>query len=264
MTSSLSLHGKRVLITREEQQAEKMKQLVISNGGIPIVVPLLSFRAVSMTSELQMVIQKLHTYDWLVFTSQNAVAIFLQLVNLQSVSRLPKIAAVGEKTKQFLVEKGFDVEFVPSKFVAETFVAEFLPMLHKGAKVLLPKGNLARDVIAPALRQADVLIDDITIYETCMPEGSRQMLASLLNNKEIDIVTFTSPSTVEHFMKIVREEDLTARISDCVVACIGPIARKKAETLGLTVHVEPEVYTVEEMINSLMKYITNYELNHHL
>lgn len=255
MTSDLSLHGKRVLITREEQQAVRMKQLVELNGGIPVVVPLLSFRAVSFTPELQSAIQKLYTYDWLIFTSQNAVVFFLELVGLLDYSRLPKIAAVGEKTKQFLSEKGFAVEFVPTKFVAETFVEEFLPLLHPGTKVLLPKGNLARDVIAPALRKADVIIDDITVYETCMPEKSRPILMDLLKNKGFDVITFTSPSTVEHFMKIVREEGFEGEITDCIVACIGPIARKKAESLGLTVHVEPEIYTVDEMIHCLMKYV---------
>lgn len=257
MTSTLSLHGERVLITREEQQAVRMKQLVELNGGISVVVPLLSFRAVSSTPELQSVIQKLYTYDWLIFTSQNTVAFFLELVGLLDYSRLPKVAAVGEKTKQFLIEKGFTVEFVPTKFVAETFVEEFLPLLNPATRVLLPKGNLARDVIAPALRKVDVFIDDITVYETCMPEKSRPILASLLRNKEFDAITFTSPSTVEHFMKIVHEEGLEGEITECIVACIGPIARNKAETLGLTVHVMPEIYTVDEMINCLMKYVSD-------
>jgi uroporphyrinogen-III synthase len=94
----------------------------------------------------------------------------------------------------------------------------------------------------------------VVIYETYMPDESRVRLAAMLAENQLDILTFTSPSTVDHFMDVVKEYRLDDRLKNCLIGCIGPVTEKKLLAYGLTVHASPKVYTVKEMINSMIAY----------
>jgi uroporphyrinogen-III synthase len=128
-------------------------------------------------------------------------------------------------------------------------------MVPSGSTVLIPKGNLAREYISASLSNHGVLVDEIVIYETYMPEDSREKLAKMLAEDEIDILMFTSPSTVDHFMSVVKEYQLESHIERCVISCIGPVTEKKLRAFGLPVHVSPTEYTVKEMIVSTIEYL---------
>jgi uroporphyrinogen-III synthase len=121
--------------------------------------------------------------------------------------------------------------------------------------VLIPKGNLAREYISTSLRNHDVLVDEIVIYETYMPNESREKLAKMLSEDQIDILMFTSPSTVNHFMSVVKEYNLESHIKRCVISCIGPVTEKRLLAHGLPIHVSPEEYTVKEMIQSTIQFL---------
>ena len=100
--------------------------------------------------------------------------------------------------------------------MAETFVEEFSLYIHQGSRCLLPKGNLAREYIARSLTEHGAHVDEIVIYETYMPDESRTKLATMLAEKQLDILMFTSPSTVDHFMDVVKEYRLESQLEDCV------------------------------------------------
>lgn len=187
-------------------------------------------------------------------TSVNTAKFFLPHIptNLPS---LPKIAAIGEKTEQKIVELGFHVDFVPREYVAEGFVKDFLPLVSSGATVLLPKGDLARNVIATELTVHGVQVDEMVIYETYLPEESRQKLLHVLHEIPLHVLLFTSSSTVDNFMTVVKGEALEHRIQHAIVACIGPIAKKTAESYGLSVHVCPAIYTVDALLEETLQYV---------
>jgi uroporphyrinogen-III synthase len=153
------------------------------------------------------------------------------------------------------MERGLSPAFVPSSYVAEAFVEEFIPYIDKGSKILLPKGNLAREYIARSLTQVGAQVDEVVIYETYMPAESRVKLAGMLAEHQLDILTFTSPSTVDHLMEVVKEYGLEEQLKDCMIGCIGPVTEKKLRAYGLTVHASPKVYTVKDMINSTIAYL---------
>jgi uroporphyrinogen-III synthase len=129
----------------------------------------------------------------------------------------------------------------------------------EGMRVLIPKGNLAREYIASSLRNQGAVVDELVIYETYMPSESGHALAELLNSSSLDILAFTSPSTIDHFMDTVHAYGLESKIGDSIVACIGPVSRRKAEQHGLSVHACPEKYTVEDMMESVIEYINRQE-----
>ncbi len=254
MIPAHSLQNKTVMIPRGKAHAKSFSELVASNGGIPVEIPLIAFQPVAASEKLLKTLANLHTYDWIIFTSNVTVETFYSFLK-KGQALLPKIAVIGEKTKEVLVDMGETVDFVPEEYVAEGFIDEFLPHVNQGERILIPKGNLARDYISAALKEKGAIVDEIIIYETFMPDESRGKLVKMLSEESLDILTFTSPSTIDHFMKIVEENQLRDKLERCIVACIGPVSKRKAEQRGLKVHAMPEKYTVEEMLKSVANFI---------
>ncbi|UYZ20949.1 uroporphyrinogen-III synthase [Mesobacillus jeotgali] len=254
MIPAHSLQNKTVMIPRGKAHAKSFSELVARNGGIPVEIPLIAFQPVAASEKLLKTLANLHTYDWIIFTSNVTVETFYSFLK-KGQALLPKIAVIGEKTKEVLEDMGETVDFVPDEYVAEGFVDEFLPHVNQGERILIPKGNLARDYISAALKEKGAIVDEIIIYETFMPDESRGKLVKMLSEESLDILTFTSPSTIDHFMKIVEENQLRDKLEHCIVACIGPVSKRKAEQRGLKVHAMPEKYTVEEMLKSVANFI---------
>jgi uroporphyrinogen-III synthase len=255
MIQSLGLKDKKVLVPRGKKEAKSFSRLLESFGGIPIEIPLIAFRPVELNDKLRQLLEALHTYDWLIFTSKVTVETLLSLIGPEKLSNLPKIAVIGKKTDEVLRDNGLKAEFLPSEFVAETFVEEFLPYIQNGMKVCIPKGNLAREYISDSLKKAGAIVDEAIVYETYMPKESRDQLAEMIAEDQLDILMFTSPSTVDHFMSVVDEFQLKKHLKSCLIGCIGPVTENKLISYGLTVHASPNVYTVAEMINSMNSFL---------
>jgi uroporphyrinogen-III synthase len=255
MIKSSPLLEKKILVPRGEKQAKSFSQLIERYGGIPIEIPLIAFRPIESNQCLQDYLRALDTYDWIIFTSKVTVETFFSFIKIEERKPFPKIAVIGKKTADALMEKGLTPEFVPSAYVAESFVDEFMPYIQRGLRVLIPKGNLAREYIATSLTQAGLLVDEVVIYETYMPDESSVKLARMLTEKQLDILTFTSPSTVDHFMAVVLEYGLEQQLEECIIGCIGPATERKLFSYGLTVHASPKEYTVKEMIKSMISYL---------
>ncbi|CAM3943624.1 uroporphyrinogen-III synthase [Mesobacillus thioparans] len=254
MIAPFSLQNRTVMIPRGKAHAKPFSELVSRNGGIPVEIPLIAFQPVAASEKLLHALAGLHTYDWIIFTSNVTVETFFSFFEKNSLS-LPKIAVIGDKTKASLEERGAQVDFMPEEYVAEGFVEAFLPHVKAGDKILIPKGNLARDYISSSLKEIGALVEELIIYETYLPDESRDKLVQMLSEERLDILTFTSPSTIDHFMKIVEEHHLRHKLEHCLIACIGPVSKRKAEKWGLRVHSTPEKYTVEEMLKSIAQYI---------
>ncbi|MEH7254594.1 uroporphyrinogen-III synthase [Neobacillus niacini] len=255
MLEPLGLKDKKVLVPRGAGQAKSFSQLVEKYGGISIEIPLIAFRPIEINQRLQTAINEIDTYNWIIFTSNVTVDTFFSFKSIEEFSTFPRVAVIGKKTEEVISEKGLKAEFVPSAYVAEVFVEEFLPFVAPGSRILLPKGNLAREYISSSLIQHGAHVDEIIIYETYMPSESLEKLAKLLSADELDILMFTSPSTVDHFMNVVKEYKLESHIGNCVVGCIGPVTEKKLRSYGLPVHAAPKEYTVKEMVKSTIEYL---------
>ncbi|MGG2018289.1 uroporphyrinogen-III synthase [Bacillus sp. S10(2024)] len=248
----ISLCGKTVLITRAQQQAKQMSVAVQKHGGIPVEIPLLHITATAH-EQFQQVREELSTYDWIVFTSKNGVNFFLDGVG-QPLPHTMKIAAVGVKTKQELERRGYDVHFVPTTFVAEAFAKEFVNHIESGTRILLPKGNLARDVIREALRNHGAIVRELVVYETAVHLQMREQLIDALQSRGIDVITFTSPSTVQSFLTLLEGENWREWIKGCTIACIGPVTERKARKYFQNLLV-PTEYTIEAMLQCISENI---------
>jgi len=249
------LKGKGILIPRSKKQAASLAKKVEAYGGTAIEIPLLAFQYIEMPSAVQQKCMEKSYYDWLVFTSSNGVrAFFQQLPSFQQ--NAIKVAAIGEKTTKALREYGISVHFMPSEYVAETFVQEFLPLVKTKDKVLIVKGNLARDYLYANLQKTQAQLEEIIVYQTYFPPKSEKLLAEQLAANKLDVLIFTSASTVDHFMLAIDKYKLYDQLKNCTIVSIGPITRDRLSYYQLAVDVMPKNYTVDSMVKALVCYFT--------
>ncbi len=263
MAQSMFLKGKRVLVTREESQAQSLCAMISEHGGVPVLVPLLSFQRSNLDEwkDAGEKARRIQTFDWLIFTSKNGIHYFMELAKEMDLplNRLPKIAVIGKKTEMELDKHGLQAAFIPKTYVAEAFLPEFLEVIHKDETVLIAKGDLARDYIYKGLCAWHIQAEEAIVYSNKPPEGADACLINTLKEQAIDLFLFTSPSAVETFMRIVCEAGLQEKMQGKAVVTIGPVTKERAERLGLSVDVSPEQYTIEHMLNEIDLYYQNKE-----
>jgi uroporphyrinogen III methyltransferase/synthase len=168
-------------------------------------------------------------------------------LNLRELSDFAvKIAAIGPKTAQSLRSRGVSPDFVPDEYVAEAI----LPGLGdlRGRWVLLPRAEIARKALPEAIVAAGGIAHEIAVYQTIPAEIDQHGLAALSSG--VDAVTFTSPSTVENFVEIVRRTELNPLHlpGNPQIACIGPITQKAAQEAGFVDVIVAEEYTSEGIV----------------
>ncbi|WP_203361592.1 uroporphyrinogen-III synthase [Bacillus sp. REN10] len=258
MTVRLPLGNKRILVTRPRGQAAPFIDKIKAAGGIAYAVPLIAFRAVQAPNEA-IVVSKLYTYDWIVLTSKNGVDFFFQQLEKMGVDRKrisARFVAIGTKTAAVLQEYGFQADYIPEKFSADQLAKEIELGLFQAQNVLIPKGNLARTTIAEALRKQGAQVEEWIVYETFFPKEEKSRLLQLLQSERLDVITFTSPSAVRHFMNAIEEANLSL---SAVIACIGPVTEAVVKKFGLSVSICPEEYTIEALIEEMAQYFRKEE-----
>lgn len=252
----MDLQGKKILVTRAKAQASALSLQIEKFGGVPIEMPLISCRAVQNPSKIQKVIVSLHTYQWLIFTSKNGVDFFFQQYRAETGNlSLPtncKIAVVGKKTDDILATYGLRANLIPKEYVAESLLEALLNVVKKEDQVLIPHGNLARNVISEGLRKNGVQVTELVVYETVVEESSKESLYHAIKNKEIDVVTFTSSSTVENFIKLLEGTNWREYSDNLMFVSIGPITTKSMKENHLHVSTEAKEYTLQGMLESII------------
>ncbi|CAG9619526.1 uroporphyrinogen-III synthase [Sutcliffiella rhizosphaerae] len=244
MNRTLPLANKRILITRSKEQASYFSRQVQELGGTSLEVPLIQFQFPSNQAELKKEItQNISSFEWIVFTSVNGVKFFYELYQ----GKLPnKTAAVGKKTKEALLLLGNEVDIIPEKYSAEDLVEMFAQW--EPSSILLIQGNLARPILRDELAKLGYNVKQIVVYENrlSIPEEKE---CTIVKEANIDLYTFTSPSTVHNFIKIFG-------LPEGPVAAIGPITKQALEKAGIQVDICPQEYTVDGLIQNILQFFT--------
>lgn len=261
MNTELPLKGKRILITRAKEQAKVFASKIEKAGGVAITTPLLQFKASEPGQEcIKEKLQKLSTYDCIVFTSGNGVTFFKYFLDHWSipVSALEnvKIASVGRKTSKQLKEIGLLVSIIPEEFVAERLVKAISSNIKVGSKVLVVHGNLSRPILVETLKYKGFDVTDLVVYETLHNLQEQEKLTELILNNQLDFITFTSSSTVDSFMKVLDTSELTHRLTKTTFICIGPITYNTLKEYGYEALV-PKTYTTDDMLKSMVESLKN-------
>jgi uroporphyrinogen III methyltransferase/synthase len=249
------LFGKRVLITRTRRQASVLARLLAAEGAIPIELPAIEIEPAADAEAVWAAIDglKAQSYAWVVFTSANAVGLWFGHLGERGLDARAfagaKVAAIGAATAEALAEKGISVDLVPTEYVAEAMVEALGSHVAPGDRMLVPRAESARPELVEGLRSLRCQVDEVTLYRAAVPEGAPAEALSLLRDGAIDIVTFTSSSTVRNLAAMLNGHIDSLRAP--LVACIGPITAKTAEELGLRVDVVASEYTVEGLVRAI-------------
>jgi uroporphyrinogen-III synthase len=252
-----ALAGRRVVVTRAREQADELVRELEALGAEVVGAPTIRIARLADLTALRAALTRNPPYDWIVFTSQNAVqAVCDRLLEWELAPRdvaRAAVAAIGPATAEALVRRGVIPDLVPDRFIAEAVVTSLAARGDvRGKTILLPRAREARDALPDGLRALGALVDVIPVYETIRETGDGSGLAAELLGGRVDLVTFTSSSTVRGFVDLVgRPAAVSGRFA---AAVIGPVTAGTARELGITVAIEALDYTVPGLVAAIVRY----------
>lgn len=268
------LVGLRVLVTRAHgESADKLSHLLEEAGATPIEVPVIYFGEPSSFEGLDNALRQLDTYNWIIFASASAVSSVMARAEGIKVpfkeivkNSHANLGAIGRATADKLLSYGIQTDYVPSSFVAENFLDEF-PQEDLGTtKILWPRTNVGRTLIADGLRERGAQVDTVEAYTTELPPDA-PLVARDLENKidkgEIDIITLASAQTVKNLAALLtlnkkcdsqRQEYFIHRLAGVKIATIGPITSEAARKHLRAPDVEATEFTAAGLVDALKKF----------
>ena len=256
---SRPLFGKRVLVTRPREQAGELVDLLTALGAESIEAPMIRMAPPEDPDPLLRAAANPEAFDWIIFTSANAVDAFMTalLDGERDVRALkgPRICTSGTATADKLAGFGIKADLIPREFRADAVVASLLALgsMH-GVRVLLPRADIGREVIAEGLREAGATVTEVIAYRTILEDAQREGdpdIYGMLLNGRIDVATFTSPSAIRNFAKIHGADQVADLLKNTVVATIGPVTADAARQLGIPVTIQPKTYTVPALVDAI-------------
>lgn len=253
------LFGQRVLVTRSREQASVLSQRIEELGGEPWEFPTIKIDPPADNKLLDQAIDNLSQYHWIIFTSVNGVKYFFNRLgqlgrDIRSLQEA-KICAVGPKTKEALEAYGLLVDYVPGEYRAEQIIAGLKDKVKANERVLLPRADIGRQILPEALAEMGAYVDDVITYRTVQGAGNAKLLREMLEQKQLNIVTFTSSSTVRNFVNLIGTEDLPTLLGGVTIASIGPITSATARELGIDITIEAKEYTIRGLIEAILKVV---------
>ena len=256
------LFGRRIIVTRARAQASGLAECLESYGAEVIQFPTIETQPIPDNAALDRAIAQLTTYNWVIFTSVNAVEYFYRHLakNGKDARSLgnARICAVGPKTVVALDQIGICADYIPSQSRGVVIAAELEGV--EGQKILLPRASIAADDLPNGLRDRGAIVDAIPSYETVKAgaEG-RDALETELHNGRIDIVTFTSSSTVTNFLEMFGSPPSAALLDQVHIAVIGPSTAAAVKAHGLTVDMVAKQSSVESLTEEIVEFYRGKE-----
>lgn len=250
--------GKRVVVTRSREQASDLSRRIEEMGGEAWEFPAIELVPPADYGPLDQAIQKIDSYQWLIFTSVNGVDSFFNRLrhHRRDIRDLKgaKLCAIGPKTRERLEEMCLSVEYVPSEYRAEAVLAGLRGKLQPGERVLLPRADIARAILPETLRaEMGAEVDNVVAYQTVRGGGDAVLLREMLVEKMIHYITFTSSSTVKNFVEMLGVNNLPSLLEGVKLVSIGPITSAAARDLGLTIDMEASEYTIDGLVEALQR-----------
>ena len=256
------LFGRRIIVTRARAQASDFAECLQSYGAEVIQFPTIETQPIPDNAALDQAIGQLGTYNWVIFTSVNAVEYFYRHLreNGKDARSLGNacICAVGSKTVAALDQIGIRTDYVPSQAGGAIVAAELEGV--RGQKILLPRASIAADDLPNGLHDRGAIVDTIPIYETVKAGADgRATIEGNLRNGRIDMVTFTSSSTITNFLEMFDSHPPAVLLNQAHIAVIGPSTAATAKAHGLTVDIVAKKASVESLAEEIVKFYTRKE-----
>jgi uroporphyrinogen-III synthase len=248
----MPLANKRILITRTRHQASDLATQLEALGATTILIPTIEIAPPTSFAALDAALTCLGAYDWLIFTSANAVEAFHRRAQFLRLTQLPQhIAAIGPATLRAANEIGLTVDLIPPQYIAESLSQSLLPEAP-GKSFLLVRAAEARDILPETLTGAGANVTIAEAYRNRLPTGSIPAIQHLFSSPENhpDAITFTSASTARNLCALLEAANLTLP-SSITLASIGPITSEALRDLGHTPTIEASEPTIPALVQSL-------------
>jgi uroporphyrinogen-III synthase len=251
------LDGKRILVTRTRRQSSELAMQLQALGATAIAIPAIEIAPPASYSVLDQALETLDTFDWLLFTSANAVDVFAARRNTALLPR--HIAAIGPATAKAIEALGLTVDLLPERYVAESFAEALIPYAA-GKRILLIRAEEARDVLPDSLTAAGTDLTIAPAYRNQMPETSIPAVRDLFSrsDKYPDAITLTSASTARSLIALLQAADLTLP-GGIALASIGPITSSAIRELGYEPTLEADEATIPALVDALKCHLRDKE-----
>ncbi len=255
------LQNRKIVLTRsKDQSSENIKQLT-DLGAEVISLPTIKviFENVD-TSQ----IGSLNQYDYIIFTSSNAVESFTYFIQSNKINfsfNSVKIAVTGSKTKERCIELGIKVDLLPDDFSASGVISTLSAHDLDKKKILIPASKIARDELRIGLTKLGAIVKQIPFYNVVKTKHA-EVIDKLekLKKEKIDLYIFTSPSTFENFIELAEIENVKEFFAGSIIAAIGPTTARALTNTGLKVDLVPEQYTMDSLVKLLTEHFNNSEI----
>jgi uroporphyrinogen III methyltransferase / synthase len=256
VSAARPLAGRLIVVTRARAQAGRFATLLEEAGARVLLAPTIVIEPPTSWGPLDAALSRLPEYRWAIFTSVNGVEMVRQ--RLEQATRGSealascRLAAIGPATAGALRAWGLAAEVVPREYVAEGLVSRLRDVIRPGERVLLPRAAETRDVLVRELTALGARVDEVAVYRTRAATERAAGVRDALAGGRVDVVTFTSSSTVQNFAALFRPGELAPLMAGVSVACIGPITSRTAAALGLSTRIMPEEYTIPALARAIV------------
>jgi uroporphyrinogen III methyltransferase / synthase len=255
------LLGKKIVVTRAREQASDLVTKLSEMGADVLECPTIKVVSSQDLSPLDGAISNLKSYNWIVFTSVNGVKhfferLFVKGLDARALGHL-RTAAIGPATAGMLLKFGLKTDIIPESYLAESVVEAFLKEHIAGEKILLPRADEARPILPVELRKMGAIVDEIITYRAIQDRQNADILLEDLQNGAIDMVTFTSSSTVRNFKALIPDDLFASLLEEVTIACIGPITADTAKALGFNVHVIADEFTIPGLCRAIVQHYSS-------
>lgn len=252
------LSGRRIVVTRPRAQGGALAEQIEDLGGEVVEFPTIEIQPPEDFEAFDAAVAKIEIYDWLIFTSVNGVEPFLRRLrqagkDVSALARM-KIAAIGPETAKRLAATGMRCDLIPERYQAEGILDAIASRSMAGKRVLIPRAAEAREVLAEALRRRGATVDVVKAYRTVLPETDARPLAGLLEQGKVDIIAFTSSSTVKNFVRLFGGRKLDSIAERCALACIGPITAGTVKELGGRADITAREFTIPGLVRAIVEH----------
>lgn len=249
------LHGRRILITRARHQVDPFRRELVDLGAAVVEIPTLEILRLPTDERVRSAIKSLDRTGLVIFASANAVEIFFQMLLTTGLDTRAlyrsKLCAIGQETADELEAHGLKPELVTSEYTAEGLANALEGWEMRGKRILVPRAEVARDALPSLLANRGAEVEILPVYRGVCPADSRPALLRLFEGEGVDVITFTSSSTVVNFVKAFPEDRLPAILGDAEVACMGPVTADTARKLGLPVSIVAREYTTHGLVQAI-------------
>jgi uroporphyrinogen III methyltransferase/synthase len=255
------LFGKRILVTRAREQAAELSNLLAAYGGEPVECPTIEIVPTKTWGELDQALDRLDRYHWLIFTSVNGVGPFMARLrakgrDARALAGL-RLCCIGPRTAHEVEKYGLTADVIPSEYQAEGVIASLGAAGIKGQRVLIPRAAVAREILSEQLRVLGADVHVVTVYRTILPAGDTKRLKEQLGRQQIDVISFTSSSTVRNFVQLFQNRGELQKLANGVqIACIGPITAGTVREQGLPVNIMPHANTVPALADAIARHFS--------